>query len=133
MQPGAELERLAGTAPGPRTLFALAAMDMSALSAHDRVRWLELWQAHRGWFDAHAQAGIVAVGGAATGRGRLDTARELASRLTRTLAALESGQLTYWHAKAMSDAVASLKDSAALAVRYRRTPGQHCRCPRERS
>ncbi|MEO6715079.1 MAG: DUF222 domain-containing protein [Mycobacteriales bacterium] len=140
------LARIAALPPSAQTLADLHAIDPGQLGAHDRVNWLALWERHRGWFDAHAQGGIVAVGGSspppayprqpdsarddigrehvalalrlssATGGGRLDTARELTNRLTRTLDALREGQLTYWHAKAVADAVAPLDDAAALAV-----------------
>lgn len=140
------LDRLAATAPSPQTLAVLAAIDVSSLNPHDQVTWLTQWERCRGWFDAHAQTGIVAVGGAAppaahrlqpdsarddigreqvalalrlassTGGARLDVARELTGRLARTLAALRAGSLTYSHARAIADAVAPLEDAAALAV-----------------
>ncbi|MEO6713850.1 MAG: DUF222 domain-containing protein [Mycobacteriales bacterium] len=144
--PRVVLARIAGLAPSAQSLAALHAIDVSSLDAHDRVSWLTSWERHRGWFDAQAQAGIVAVGGAspppaapgrfdsdrddvgrehvalalrlssATGGARLDVARELTGRLPRTLGALERGELTYWHAKAVADAVATLDDAAAVAV-----------------
>lgn len=145
LNPRVELARIAGLSPTPLTLAALDALDVQSLSAHDRVTWLGLWERHRGWFDGRAQEGIVSVGGgcpppsrlqpdsdrddvgrehvalalrlsSATGGARLDVARELTGRLVRTLAALGRGELTYWHAKTVADAVASLDDAAALAV-----------------
>jgi hypothetical protein len=99
---------LASTPPSAATIAVLAAIDLDALNAHDRVSALVAWERHRGWLDGRVQAALVAVGGptppeqqrgddwareevacalrlsTTTAGMRLDVARQLAGRLTDT-------------------------------------------------
>ena len=122
------------------SLRHLAAIDLDALSPAYRVAALRVWEDFRSWFDAQLNRALVAVGGPAPAPGRerddwapeeiaialrlstaaagsrLDDARALHGRLSRTGEALEAGGLTSPHARALVDAVAGFDDAVALAV-----------------
>ena len=132
------LELLAAAEPSEASLSTLAALEPAALDDYDRVTALQLVDRHVGWLAALEQMFIVAVGGHApsadddlgryeiaaalrlsdTSAGsRLLVARELTGRLAATGAALASGRLTYFHARALVDATMALDDDTTALCR----------------
>jgi hypothetical protein len=118
-------------------LSALAALEPATLDDYDRVTALQLVDKHVGWLAALEQMFIVAVGGHTpsadddfgryeiaaalrlsdtTAGSRLLVARELTGRLAATGAALASGRLTYFHARALVDATMTLDDDTTADV-----------------
>jgi hypothetical protein len=135
--PTAVLELLAAAEPSEASLSTLAALEPAALDDYDRVTALQLVDRHVGWLAALEQMFIVAVGGHApsadddlgryeiaaalrlsdtTAGSRLLVARELTGRLAATGAALASGRLTYFHARALVDATMALDDDTTADV-----------------
>lgn len=145
----AVLESVRAVPPSARTLELLDGIDLESLDAHDRVSALTLWERHRSWLHARMQLALIAVGGPAprdhdrrddwaredvacalrlsttTAGSRLDVARELAGRLARTGAALALGVISYWHAKSLSDALATFDDPVAARVEGAVLDGGH--------
>lgn len=139
---------LLGLSPCADTLVLLDAVDASALEERDLVAVLVLWERHRSWMDARLQRALVNVGGPApqraeeddwardevacalrlsstTAGSRLDVARELCGRLSRTGGALEAGVIGYWHAQSMASTLASHPDDVAHAVQHEVLKGGH--------
>lgn len=131
--------------PGPVAAALLAGTDPRRLSAEGQVRYLQAWEELASWVAAGPMAGLVHFVGAADVRAsgddvavldqasrttevglvlnlsdgaveaRVETARELCSRLPATFHALRTGRLSYWHARAMVEAVKPVPSAEAVA------------------
>jgi len=118
-------------------------LDPAVLSRAGRLDLLIGWERTRAWIDAQQQSLLAALAddpdfaptadptarhwvreevacalrlSPQTAAARLADAADLTSRLPATLAAVQSGQITLLHARALLDAVRTLPDPAATAV-----------------
>ena len=118
-------------------------LDPATLSRAGRLDLLIGWERTRAWVDAQQQSLLAALAedpdfaptadpaarhwvreevacalrlSPQTAAARLADAADLTSRLPATLAAVQSGQITLPHARALLDAVRTLPDPAASAV-----------------
>lgn len=128
---------LASATPGPGLATALADADPLALDPAGMVDALIGFERLAGWVAA-AQARILAKLGPSlidggddwlreevaaalrlsgqTAQRRIDTARDLCSRLPGTLAALSTGQISYLHSVIIAEATCDLSAPAVAAV-----------------
>jgi len=104
-----------------KSLTWLQAMQVRALAEFARRRPGYLGEQAASVFDEHAGDEVAAVLHIAprTGASRLDWAIELSSRLPKTLAAMENGQVTYAKALVMSEETAQLDPATIAAVEER--------------
>ncbi|MGH8834284.1 MAG: DUF222 domain-containing protein [Actinomycetes bacterium] len=131
---------LTSATPGPGLATALAEADPLVLDPAGLVDALIGFERLAGWVAA-AQARILAELGPSlidggddwlreevaaalrlsgqTAQRRIDTARDLCSRLPGTLAALSTGQISYLHAVVIAEATRDLAASAVAAVEDR--------------
>ena len=138
------LERVLAAAPGTLALAALELFSPQRLDAECRVLLLRAWERQAAWVAARQLPVVAAVGDASYGPGldpdkdwareeiaaalrlssgtaqrRLDVARDLLGRLPLTAAALEAGQIGYYHAAAVVELTEQLTDEQAGQVEER--------------
>ncbi len=141
---------LALTQAGAGVVAALAAVDLARLDDAGRVDVLAALERQIGWLQGLQQRVLADIdrqtpcGGrpgqqqdrnlaresvgcalrlaGLTAQARLAVASALRDRLPDTLAMLEAGEITYWHARALAEAVAVLDETAAAVVEARVLP-----------
>lgn len=155
-----ELLRSLSTAPPSAEAIAqLASLETARLGAEGRTLLLQCWERQSRWVAAQEYVALAAAAGPpaeseeddwaaeevavalrlspTTAQRRIDVARRLAGTFTATGGALRSGQISRWHATAMTEETADLAPPLALAVEARvlpragqQTPGQFRRAVR---
>lgn len=132
------LQRAEQRAPGPEVIRLLARIDPAALEEPDRVRYLLCWEKASRWVAAQQARAVAAAAGdyarrgqdwgreevraalrevGGSPRGWVDLARMLVhGPLTGVLAGLESGRLSWEHARAIGNETFSLDAATAAAV-----------------
>ena len=149
-RPGDAVAAAAAAAPGAVVTAALAAVDLARLDAAGQVDVLAGIERQIGWLQGLQQRVLADIdtqtpsGGrpgqqkdrnlaretvgcalrlaGLTAEARLAVASALRDRLPDTLAMLEAGEITYWHARALAEAVAVLDETAAAVVEARVLP-----------
>jgi hypothetical protein len=133
---------------GPSRIAMLAQVDTAALTPELQLEMTELWEQCDYWLQAQKQRPLAGLADTpthgderwctwevaaslrlaeCTASDRIFTAQQLVHRLSKTLAALEAAQITYWQARDIADGTALLSDEHALAVEeqiLRRAPEQ---------
>lgn len=142
----AALNRILHDGPGPASLLALDHIDVDSLDDAGRLLYLQAWEQQAHWVAARplpvlvdfvgaeevrhgpdAQAGLEqasAVTEVALTLGmsemavnsRVCVARDLLTRLPATQAALLAGDLSFWHARALSESTSDVSSDEALAT-----------------
>lgn len=137
--PDPRLAELMSIPPSALTLAEIESYDAAELDEGERVTLLALWERHLAWTAARQQQAVVDVAGLAptsktaddwaeidvaaalrlspvSAARRVEVARQLTGRLRATQRALENGDVTFWYALSLVEAVAELDDDAALGV-----------------
>lgn len=137
--PDPRLAELMSIPPSALTLAEIESYDAAELDEGERVTLLALWERHLAWTAARQQQAIVDVAGLApaskaaddwaeidvaaalrlspvSAARRVEAARQLTGRLRATQQVLEKGDITFWYALSLVEAVAELDDDAALGV-----------------
>ncbi|MGE5762850.1 MAG: hypothetical protein ACM3ZF_02875 [Mycobacterium leprae] len=138
--------------PGPQALRLLAAVDPDSLEEGDRVELLLAWERCARWVEAQRARAVVAVAGprpvdrddfarelvrvalvdcGGSARADVDLARALCGPLAVARAALERGEISYTHARILSEETLPLDETAAAGVAQAVLGGGPRRSPAE--
>ena len=131
------LEMLAEMEPSAEVIHQITRYDAATLPPYDQVVLLKAIEKQRHWLDALQQPVLAAVAGERDSDGRdwgreevaaalslskvtagrrVDVARVMSGLLVRTLDALASGSISYWHAAHLASECAGLPVDVALEV-----------------
>ena len=132
------LTELLSRQPSAETLAEIEAYEAADLDEAGRVTMLRLWERHSAWLAARQQRAVVDVAGVAStqdaddwasvevaaalrlspvsGSRRVAAARALCGRLSATGRLLAAGDITFWYALSVVEAVEELDDTAAARV-----------------
>jgi len=120
---GRRLDRIAALPPGPLAMGLLDRVVAEDLDADGRVSLLQSWERQSRWVAARQAAAVVAVAGArpadrddfvrehvriatrecgGSARAEVDTARALAGPLSSAMSLLERGQISWQHARVLT-------------------------------